>query len=178
MFGIKPKLFALALERPVYETSPWTIGLRGYGQTGTVEGAYTCPSSVLPFAPGSPNNSYGCQAESSDTATLRFVGGEVSVSYSPPGALTLSPHVALAVNYMDVGFQVNALTFNYLDRTHLLSHGVTWAGTAGVSYRLSERLGVAVDLFYTPLSVRRPSSAPLQNDGLFNLRALLEYRLR
>jgi hypothetical protein len=176
-YGIKPKLFALGLERAVYETASLSVGVRGYGQVGSVEAAFTCPTAVLGFAPGSPANSYGCQAESSDTATLHYAGGEVSVGYRGARLHRLSPHAAVAVNYLDMSFQVNALTFGYLDHTHLLSHGVTVAGSGGVSYPLTDRLRAAVDVFYTPLSVTRPG-ASRQNEGLFNVRALVVYQLR
>ncbi len=176
VFGLKPRLIALALEHPIYESKPWIVGLRGYGQIGTVEGAYTCPSGVLAFAPGSPGNLYGCQAESSDTASLRFAGAEVSVLRQPALPHRLSPHLAVAVNYMDVGFQVNALTFGFVDQTHYTAHGITFSGTAGVSYTLTARVNAAVDAFYTPLMVDRSSGQ--QNNGLFNVRALLTYRLR
>jgi hypothetical protein len=132
---------------------------------------------VLGFAPGSPANSYGCQAESSDTATLRFAGAEVSIGYRGARLRRLSPHAAVAVNYLDMSFQVNALTFGYLDRTRLLSHGATVATSGGVSYPLTARLRAAVDGFYTPLSVRRVGTAE-QNDGLFNVRALITWQLR
>ncbi len=177
-FGVKPRLLALALDRPLYETAPWGVSVRGYGQVGDVEAAFTCPPSVLPFAAGSPNNSYGCQAVSADTATLRFAGVEIGAAYRSTRARGLSPHVAAALNYMDVAFQVDALTFGYRDRTRLLSHGLTFAGSAGVSYPLTRRLDASIDLFYSPLSVRRTFGASEQNDGLFNVRAVIRYRVR
>ncbi len=173
-FGLTPKLFAVGLERPVFESAPWMIGVRGYGQIGTVEGAYTCPSSVLPFAPGSPGNLYGCQATSSDTATLRFVGGEVLAAYRPHARL--SPHVGVSVNYLDVAFKVDALTFGFVDTPDLVSRGVTVAGSGGVSYALTRRFSASIDAFYSPLSVRRSSGSSL--NGLFNVRALVSYRVR
>jgi hypothetical protein len=178
-FGTTAKLLAIGIGRPVYEDGRWTAGLRGYGQVGSVEAAFTCPQSVLGFAPGSTENTYGCQAESSDTATLRFLGGEVSVAYRPGGRTrAFSPHAAVGLNYFDVAFQVNALTFGYIDHTHLLSHGATVSTSGGVSYPLTRRFELAVDLFYAPLSVRRVVGAPAQNDGLLNVRALFAYRLR
>ena len=177
-FGIKPKLLAVALERPVHETPDWSLGLRGYGQLGSVEAAFTCPASVLAFAPDSPSNAYGCQAESSDTATLRFAGGQLGVAYRGERLHKVSPHAAVAVNYLDLAFQVNALRDGFLDRTYQVSHGVTFAGSGGISYALTGRLEAAVDLFYTPLSVSRFAGAPTRNDGLFNVRALIAYRLR
>ena len=177
VFGVSPRLLAVALERPLVTTSQITIGVRGYGQIGSVAGAYTCPSSVLSFDPGSPGNLYGCEAESSDRATLRYAGAEGSFAYRSDALKGLSPHAAVAVTYMDLGFQVNAQTFGYIDQTHLLTHGTTWSTSAGVSSRLSSKVDLAVDVFYTPLSVQRPDQ-PAGNEGLFNVRALVVYRLR
>lgn len=178
VFGIKPMLLALAIERPVHETPEWAVGLRAYGQAGTVTGSYTCPESALAFAPGSAGNLDGCEVASSDTATLRYAGGEASVAYRPGAAYRLSPHAAVGINYMDVGFQVDALTYGMVDHTRYYSHGVTISLSGGVSYRLTKTLNLGVDAFYTPLSVTRRFGAPTQNDGLFNLRALVTYRLR
>ena len=177
MFGIKPKLLAVAIERPIYETPSWAVGLRAYGQVGTVQGSYTCPETALAFEPGSAGNLEGCQAASSDTATLRYMGGEASVAYRPDVPHRLSPHAAVGLTYMNVEFQVDALTFGMIDHTRYLSHGVTASVSGGVSYRLTTRLSLGVDVFYSPLSVSRSPGAPAQNDGLFNVRGLVTYRL-
>jgi hypothetical protein len=79
-FGVTPLLVALAVERPIVETAAWTIGVRGYGQMGHVNAAFTCPQDVVQFAPGSPGNAGGCHAASSDAATLRFAGAEVGTA--------------------------------------------------------------------------------------------------
>lgn len=176
--GLKPALLALGLERPVVEREAWTVGLRGYGQIGHVTGAYTCPQDVLGFEPGSPENPGGCQAASADVAKLRYVGGEVLVAARVGRERKWSPHAALGVTYMDVGFQVDALTFGYIDRTSYLSHGVAISGSLGASYRLSPRMTASLDAFYSPLAVRRVVGAPARNDGLFNVRALVTYKLR
>jgi hypothetical protein len=178
MFGVKAALLALGLERPLVETPRWSVGLRGYGQIGTANAAYTCPESKLAFAPGAPGNEDGCQALSSDTATLRYVGAEASVAYQPNGSARLSPHVAIGLTYMDVGFQVDALVFGYVDHTYMVSNGVTVSGSGGITARLTSRLSMGLDVFYSPLPVRRGPGAPAQNDGFLNLRALMTYRLR
>jgi hypothetical protein len=79
---------------------------------------------------------------------------------------------------MNVGFQVNALTFGMIDHTHYLSHGMAVFASGGLSYRLTSRLILSTDVFYSPLSVRRGFGAPAQNDGLFNIRTLVTYRMR
>jgi hypothetical protein len=178
MFGLKAKLLALALERPIYESPALSVGLRADGQIGTVRGSYTCPARTLAYQPGSAGNLDGCQAVSADTATLRYAGGEASIAYRPGRSPRFSPHAAIGVTYMNVGFQVNALTFGMIDHTHYLSQGVAVSGSAGISYQLTGRLSLATDIFYSPLLVRRGVGAPTQNDGLFNVRALLIYRMR
>ena len=178
MFGITPALLAIAIERPVYETTSWAVGLRGYGQIGRVKGSYTCPETILAFEPGSPGNIDGCQAASSDTAVLRYAGGEAGIAYRPGVPHRLSPHAAVGLTYMNVAFQVDALTFDMIDHTRYTSHGVTASASGGISYPLTTRLSLSVDAFYSPLSVRRGPGAPARNDGLFNLRALATYRLR
>ena len=176
-FGVTPKLFTLGLERPVYESPAWAAGLRVFGQVGTVQGAYTCPKSVLAFPSGSPGNPEGCQALSSDTATLRYAGGEASVAYRPGAPHGFSPHAAVGLTYMNLEFQVNALT-GVIDHTKLLSHGTTVFGSAGISRPLTSRLTLGIDVFYSPLSVQRDTAASVQTDGLLNVRALVTYRLR
>jgi hypothetical protein len=152
--------------------------MRAYGQVGSVQGAYTCPASRVLFAPGSAGNPDGCQAASSDAAALRYLGGEASVAYRPDEARRLSPHVTVGATYMNVGFQVNALTFGMIDHTHYSSQGMAVFASGGVSYRFTDRWTAGMDVFYSPLSVARSFGAPLQNDGLLNVRTLLTYRMR
>ncbi len=66
LFGVRSHLLAFGVERPLLERGNWTLGWRGYGQVGSVRGAFTCPNSVLGFAPGSAGN---------PTACLRSIGG-------------------------------------------------------------------------------------------------------
>ena len=58
LFGVRTHLLAFGVERPLVERGPWTIGWRGYGQVGSVKGAFTCPDSVLGFASGSARESH------------------------------------------------------------------------------------------------------------------------
>lgn len=185
-FGVTPKLFALALERPLYTSESWTTGWRVYGQVGTAESAFTCPENVLAFPAGSIVNPTGCLEASSDVATLRYVGLELGVGDLTAGR-RIRAHAAAAVNYLDNAFAVNARRFDFhggseriefIDRTVQRSEGVTFSVRSGVGLRLSDRLEAAVDVFYTPLWVRRQDGSPLDHDGLVNAKALLRYRLR
>jgi hypothetical protein len=178
IFGLEPSLFALALERPIYEHKPWTFGARLYGQLGDVNGAFTCPTDVAKFPPGSPQNPFGCEKKSSDTATLRYVGLELSGSYRIAQAGGLTPYLAVAGNFLDTRFQVDARTFGFHDRSVREAGTWTFSASTGVIYPLTERLSLNVSLFYSPLWVIRPPATSSENDALFNTRAMLTYRFR
>lgn len=79
---------------------------------------------------------------------------------------------------MDGVFQVHAPVVGGLDQTRLWTRGGTFSGTAGLTYLLTKQAAFTVDVFYTPLWVQRTPGAPRTNDGLFNVRALLSYRIR
>jgi hypothetical protein len=178
VFGLTPHLVAFGLERPLLERGPWTVSWRGYGQLGSVKGAFTCPNSVLAFAPGSPQNPTECVGGSADVATLRYAGSEFQFAYRIPGMPKLVPHAAAGGNFIDGAFQVNAPIEAGLDRTRLWTRGGTFSSTAGISYLITKRAAFTVDAFYSPLFVQRSPSGPASNDGLFNVRALLSYTLR
>jgi hypothetical protein len=155
--GVKSHLLALGLERPVYSAGPWTLGVRFYGQIGEVESDFTCSEDDASHPPGSPDNIWGCEAPSEDEVTLNYLG--------------------VASNYMDMEFQVNALTFGVVDQTLLLADGWTWSFNGGASWSLGGRTSLAVELFYSPLSVVRPPSTSTENDPLLNLRTMLRFDL-
>jgi hypothetical protein len=178
LFGVEPNLFAFALERSLYEHNPWTVGLRAYGQLGEVEGAFTCPSDVAKFPPGLPQNPFGCQKESSDIATLRYGGVELSGAYRIERASGLTPYLAVAGNFFDTRFQVDALTFGLRDRRRLTAGTWTFSASAGIVHPLTERFSLSVGLFYSPLWVTRPPATSSRNDALLNVRALLTFHLR
>jgi hypothetical protein len=177
-FGIRPRLFAISLAHPIVTGDGWNLGTRGSAQIGSAKSAFTCPASVLAYAPGDPRNPYGCQALSSDVARLRFVSGEVDLWRTLPHAAGLSPHVTVAVNYLNAVFQVDALTFDFRDLTQLHTHGVTVSITGGVTFPLTRRLDAGVDVFYSPLTVARPPATSSAIEGLLNVRAIVTYRVR
>jgi hypothetical protein len=176
VFGVKPHLFAFALERPLYERNPWTFGVRLYGQIGKIEGAFTCPKDVAKFPVGSPQNPFGCNKKSDDEVTQLYGGVEFSGSYRIEQLRGLTPYVAVAGNYLDNKMQVRATTFGNRDRNRLFAQTWTFSATAGVVYPLTERIFLNLSLFYTPLWVRRPPDTDSQNDPLFNVRAGISYR--
>src|SRR5579875_454140 len=91
-FGLTAHLFALGLERPLFEREQWTLVWRASGQVGSVKGAFTCPRSVLAFAPGSAGNPTACVGESSDVSSLRYAGAEFQFAYRIPSISKLALH--------------------------------------------------------------------------------------
>jgi hypothetical protein len=178
MFGVHAHLFAFGVERPLLEREHWTLGWRGYGQVGSVKGAFTCPGSVLGFEPGSTGNPANCLGESADVARLRYAGNEFQFSYRIPRNPKIIPHLAAGGNFIDGVFETHAPVRAGMDETRLWTRGGTFSGTAGVTYMVTPRAAFTVDAFYSPLWVKRSATAPRTNDGLVNVRALLSYTFR
>jgi opacity protein-like surface antigen len=176
-FGVTPKLGGLGIEWAMVDGPVWRFAWRAHGETGTVTGAFTCPAGVLGSAPGSPGNPTGCEAVSADVVTLRYGAAELDVARRSARWRTLTPHVTIGVNGIDSHFQVDAHTYGFVDRTRLYASGTTWSTSAGASVAVSPRLVFAADVFYTPLMVQRQTGVR-NNDGLFNVRGLLSYRIR
>jgi hypothetical protein len=178
LFGVRTRLLAFGVERPLVERGQWTLSWRGYGQVGSVKGAFTCPSAVLSFAPGTSGNPTACVGQSADVATLRYAGSEFEVSYKLPGNPKIVPHAAVGGSFLDTAFQTRAPVTAGLDETRLWTRGGIFSTSGGVTYLVSRRTAVTVDAFYSPLWVRRQAGGPRTNDGLFNVRALLSYTFR
>jgi hypothetical protein len=178
VFGITSHLLAFGVERPILERQNWTLGWRGYGQVGSVKGAFTCPQSVLAFAPGSAGNPTQCVGESADVASLRYAGSEFQFAYKLPRMPRIIPHVAVGGNFIDGAFQVQAPVSKGMDETRLWTRGGTFSATGGVTYLITSKVAFTVDAFYSPLFVQRSPNGPTTNDGLFNVRALMSYTFR
>jgi len=174
-FGITSHMLAFGLERPLVERHAWSFTWRGYGQVGNVKGAFTCPHSVLGFAPGSAGNPTACVGESADVASLRYAGMEFQFAHRLARMPKLVPHVAAGGNFIDGVFQVHAPVRSGMDQTRLWTRGGTFSGTAGASYLITRHAAITIDAFYSPLWVQRSAAGPRTNDGLFNVRALVSY---
>ena len=170
--GVTPNLFAIGLERPFYTSGPLALGARLYGQLGTVEGDFTCTEDESSSPPGSPDNPWGCEAPSQDELTLNHIGLAFTGGYR---IKKTTFHWGLAATYMDMEFQVDAVTFGLIDRTLLLADGWTCSVTGGASWQITPSLSIAGELFYSPLSVTRPPSTSTENDPLLNLRSILRF---
>ncbi len=174
--GIKAELFALALDKRLHESERLRFGLRHHAQLGDVSGDLTCTPEDAAEPPGSPGNFFGCLAPSDDEATLEYQALEANLTF-PSAGRGPDWHLALTAARVDGEFQVNAQVFDVIDHTRLLADGWIYALAGGVTFDLSPRLVAGGELFYAPLSVRRPPELDRENDPLFNLRVLLRYRL-
>jgi hypothetical protein len=182
--GVEANLFSLALERPLVSGQRWSLGWRLYGQTGTAEGDLVCTRAEAAEPPGSPGNAFGCQQPSRDEVTLDHYGAELVAAVTLNDSFRL--HFGAGAVEHDLEFQIDAFTFDFQDRTLLLADGSTVTATAGVTWRLSGKLSLAAEAFYSPLDRRRLRGMPLEDpalgqvidDELFNLRGMLRYRLR
>lgn len=177
VFGIRSHLAALSLNRPLASGERWTVGARLYTQIGTATGAFTCTAEDAAGGDDPARNPFGCESTSSDEATLRYVGLELSAAVRLEALGGLTPHLAAAVNHFDNKFQVNARTFGFRDRTLLLVDGAAWSLAAGAAVPWRDRTRLAAEVFYTPLPVAR-RGRQRETDPLVNARLLLSVRLR
>jgi hypothetical protein len=174
--GGKANLVAAAIERPFVVADPWTLGFRLYGQLGHSKGDYTCSAGVVAQPPGSSGNPQKCDARSTDSTTLDNVGAALTGGIKVGGGGNL--HFAVGGTYNDLVFQVGAVTAGKPDNTRLATHGWTGWAAAGAGWPLGKTVSIAAEAYYSPLLVRRPPNFDTQNDGLFNVRALVRFHLR
>ena len=159
MGGAKPNILALALGRP-FELSPaWRLGVRGYGQIGTIKGDITCSADEVAAGDDVQLNPFQCVEPSEDESHQKVIG--------------------LGLNYMDLEFDVNALYADGLVEDHnvQLTSGTTVSATAGLTFEAG-RWRVATELFYSWLQIMRPPATTSANEGFFNARAFVSYRVR
>ena len=180
--GVEGDLLAIALEKSLLERARWRLGVRAYGQTGEVDGDLTCAAGgVEVFPPGSAENPFGCEAPSNDTVTMDYFGLELVGGYRLSGKRRPALHVGVAVNHLDMEFQVDAMTFGIRDRTLLRADGDTVSFTSGLSFDiggLGKRQGrLGLELFYSPLEVER-RGRDREVDKLLNLRVVYRLTLR
>ena len=178
IFGVRTNLFSAAIERPLVERGPWTLGTRLHGEYGHARGAFTCDGNALQSPPGSDGNPDGCETKSNDTAIQRYVGLELAGSYRIDALHGLAPYLTMGANYLNTEFHVHARTFDFDDRTKLESD--TWAFSlgAGATFPLDDRIRLALGVFYVPLWVTRPPDTSEDRSSLVQARAEITYQLR
>jgi opacity protein-like surface antigen len=156
----------------------WRLGVRGYGQIGTIKGDITCSAEEAAAGSDLQANPYQCVEPSKDESRQKVVGLELAAGYS--GASRFKPYVGFGLNYMDLEFHVNALYANGQVEDHnlQLTSGTTVSATAGLSFEASQRWRLTAELFYSWLGIVRPPSTTSANEGFFNARVLVSYRIR
>lgn len=175
--GATPNLIGIALGRPVYRSRKVRFGVRLHGQSGTIEGDFTCTEEEAAVGGDPVANPFGCEAPSDDEFTTRYLGLELAASF-PRRDGRIEPWISGSANHLDTEFQVRARYSGLVDRTTLKTDGWTHYLTAGSHFTLAERCRIAAELFYSRLDVRRPPSRTKSHDDLFNVRVHLGWTLR
>jgi opacity protein-like surface antigen len=175
--GAKPNIFAMALGRMFQPSDTWRLGLRGYGQIGTIKADITCSADEVAAGDDVQQNPFQCVAPSEDESDHKVIGLELVAGYD--GHSPFKPYVGLGVNYMDLEFHINSLYADGLVEDHSvqLTSGTTLSTMAGLTYAAGERWRVTAELFYSPLSLIRPPAADSANEGLLNGRFFVSYRV-
>lgn len=176
-FGVEPHLLAAGIARPIWTGGRWRLGLGLTAQYGTLEGDLTCTAEEAAAGDNRELNPFLCEQPSNDEMTIRSAGLEISAARRV-GESKFEPYVAMAANFMDLDFQVDARYSGLVDRSLLLTEGWTGQITAGTRYLMGARTHLGVELFYSPLEVVRPPRTTAENDALFNVRAYLGFSLR
>lgn len=175
--GAKPSILAFALGRP-FEVSPsWRLGVRGYGQVGTIEADVTCSADEVAAGDDLQLNPFQCVEPSEDESHQKVIGLELVAGYG--GASRFKPYLGLGINYMDLQFDVNAVYADGRVEDHnvQLTSGTTVSATAGLTFEADERWRLTAELFYSWLQITRPPATASANEGFFNARGFVSYRV-
>ncbi len=175
--GAKPNIFAAGVGRPFELARAWRLGLRGYGQIGTIQGDITCSAEEAAAGSDPEKNPYQCVEASQDETRQKTLGGELTLGYDSGGPV--KPYLGVLVTYMDLEFQVNALYGGGLidDHNLQLTSGTTVAATGGLTYAPSPSWRINAEAFYSWLSIVRPPSTSSSNEGFWNARLFVSYRI-
>ena len=173
--GVTPTLIVLAVERPILESSGWRLGLRGYGQLGSIEGDFICPA-VVSGRDDLEINPDQCHKASKDEVGLDYLGLELSASRRL-GNERWEPYLSISANYLDLDFQIDARYSVFEDRNRLATSGVTYAARLGLEFATADRLEISGELFFSLLQIQRQPMGETEYDNLLNLRLLVGYGL-
>lgn len=175
--GQQANLFSFAFGRAFIPMPDLTVGVTAYGQIGNISGDITCPVAAARAGDDPALNPFGCEHASHDVTRLDYGGVQATVAYRIEPAFGLTPYAAVYATYMNLGFSVNAQYSGITDTTSLRTQGGTFAATTGLRIPVWTRIDLTGELFYSPLTVLRPPSTSQNVEGLFNVRALLSFKL-
>jgi hypothetical protein len=175
--GARANLFSVGLSRALLERGPWRLGARLGGQTGRLEGDFTCPAATAAAGADPARNPYGCERASSDRVDLDQAEAGLGLAYRSPARPAWAIWLGGSVRRVRSSFRVHADWSGIRDRSQLEYAGNDWGLAAGVSWSTASRWSSAAELRWTPLDVTRPGAGS-ESDPLLQLRFSLAYRLR
>jgi hypothetical protein len=166
------ELIAIALGHRLIERGAYTLSARAFGQHGGARGDITCPAE-LAGVEDSERNPYGCQAASDDHVTLNYYGADLVSGWN---AGHWHWHADVGVARTETAVQVDALTFDFRDRSRLVARDVLPFVAIGTGRDVGTHWRVGVELLHVPLTVRRGPGATRDNDPLTSVRVQVRYR--
>ncbi|MEX2526897.1 MAG: hypothetical protein WEA09_04605 [Gemmatimonadota bacterium] len=173
--GARPHLLAVAVERPFAHLSWARFTGRLMGQVGSVRGDFTCPARQARAGSDPTTNPWGCLEASRDRHRQAYWGGQLTAT-SPPVGPGVRLHLGVAAARQLMAFQVNARYGDVWDRTRLEAEVTGFSVLGGAGWSMGNAGTGALQLFYSPMAVRRRPDDPLRREGLLNLRFVFGYR--
>jgi hypothetical protein len=163
--GVEPRVAGVAVSAKLAESARLRVGSRLEFDHGTLTGDITCSRDEVAAGSDPSRNPLGCQVPSTDRLEFDLVSAELAVSLRPASDQGWEPYFAAAAHRLSGSFQVRARYQGLIDRTRLDTRGTYWSATLGAAVPLEHRFRFTGELFYAPLSIRRPgrgaSSTPL-----------------
>ena len=174
--GVEALVLSLGLDRSFALSPNVDLGIGVFAEQAEIEGDFTCTAKDVAFAPGTPENAFGCEAVSEDEVDFETYGLRIGLGVELPWR-NARLHIAAIHTELDGEFRVNARTFGFIDRTSLVTDGDLQSFAAGFSWRLLEKSRFAAEVYYAPLDVDRPDHEGVESDDLVQLRLMATYRL-
>ncbi len=180
--GATPNLISAAVGRPFATSGDWRFGWRFYAQTGKIEGDFTCDENTVAAGDDPVRNPFRCHAVSDDEVSMDYAGIEISTARR--GDSRFEPHFAVAVNYLDMEFQVDARYFGVIDKSLLRTDDTTVSLATGLSYHTADTWRLSGELYYSPLGdvsrrvSRFSSDFRTGSEDIFHVRGMITYRVK
>ncbi|MFK7956355.1 MAG: hypothetical protein AB8B96_09685 [Lysobacterales bacterium] len=169
--GARPDgFYAAALSRSLVQFDRGSLGARIFAQSGRVRGDFTCSRETASAGDNVELNPFGCQGPSDDEAEFDYTGLELNWRYSVG---RWQPFASWSATRIRPQVQVNARTFDVIDRALLNTRGTLRSGVAGVALNSAFDLRWSLALSYTPLEVRRRGRESTESDDFWSLRLVV-----
>ncbi len=176
--GVEADLVGVGLARSLRAGRRLRLGVGGALLTGTIDGDLVCSARTVAGGADATVNPFGCESPSRDELEIESWSLELAAAYLAGEAARWRPYVALGAHRMDLDMRIDARYSGFVDRTRLATEGTTRSAAAGVGYAPAGRWRAGLELFYSPLEIRRALAAGAATDALVHLRLLIARRLR